>query len=47
VKSAVHAGERAFGILAAPLRVGVHLIADALRTPAQLIRMLLVNRRTA
>jgi len=47
VKSAVHAGERAVGLLAAPLRVGVHLIADALRTPAQMIRLLLVNRRTA
>jgi hypothetical protein len=47
VKSAVHAGERAVLLLAAPLRVGVHLIADALRTPAQMIRLLLVNRRTA
>jgi len=47
VKNAVHASERAFGLLAAPVRVGVHLIADALRTPAQMIRLLLVNRRTA
>ena len=47
VKSAVKASERAFGMLAAPVRVGVHLIADALRTPAQMLRLLLVNRRTA
>jgi len=47
VKSAVRASERAFGLLAAPVRVGVHLIADALRTPAQMLRLLLVNRRTA
>src|SRR3954462_6193448 len=47
VKSAVHAGERALGMLAAPVRVSVHLIADALRTPAQMLRLLLVNRRTA
>jgi len=47
VKNAVHASERAFALLAAPVRVGVHLIADALRTPAQMIRLLLVNRRTA
>ena len=47
VKNVVHAGERALGLLAGPLRVGVHLIADALRTPAQMIRLLLVNRRTA
>ena len=43
----VHASERVLGLLAAPVRVGVHLIADALRTPAQMIRLLLVNRRTA
>jgi len=47
VKSAVHAGERVLGMLAAPVRVSVHLIADALRTPAQMLRLLLVNRRTA
>ena len=47
VKNAVHASERVLGLLAAPVRVGVHLIADALRTPAQMIRLLLVNRRTA
>jgi hypothetical protein len=47
VKSAVHVSERAFGLLAAPLRVGVHLIADALRTPAQMLRLLFVNRHTA
>jgi hypothetical protein len=47
VKGAVKASERAFGMLAAPVRVGVHLIADALRTPAQMLRLLLVNRRTA
>jgi hypothetical protein len=47
VKGAVRASERAFGLLAAPVRVGVHLIADALRTPAQMLRLLLVNRRTA
>jgi hypothetical protein len=47
VKGAVKATERAVGLLAAPVRVGVHLIADALRTPAQMLRLLLVNRRTA
>jgi hypothetical protein len=47
VKSAVHVSERAFGLLAAPLRVGVHLIADALRTPAHMLRLLFGNRHTA
>jgi hypothetical protein len=47
VKGAVRVSERAFGFLAAPVRVGVHLVADALRTPAQMLRLLLVNRRTA
>ena len=47
VKDAVRVSERALGFLAAPVRVGVHLVADALRTPAQMLRLLLVNRRTA
>jgi hypothetical protein len=47
VKGAVRVSERAFGFFAAPVRVGVHLVADALRTPAQMLRLLLVNRRTA
>ena len=47
VKSAVRLSERVIGMLAGPVRVGVHLIADALRTPAQMLRLLLVNRRTA
>jgi hypothetical protein len=47
VKNAVHMSERALGLLAGPVRVGVHLIADALRTPAQMLRLLLINRRTA
>lgn len=47
VRNAVRASERAFVLLAAPVRVGVHLVADALRTPAQMLRLLLVNRRTA
>jgi hypothetical protein len=47
VKGAVRLSERTLLMLAAPVRVGVHLVADALRTPAQMLRLLFVNRRTA
>jgi hypothetical protein len=47
VRDAVHLSERAIALMVVPVRLGVLVVARAMRTPAEMLKLFLRSRRSA